>query len=241
MNEDENQGHGFLDITQYSEKTRKIIFGVIVAFLLVIVGCAMFIISPQNDKAVAEEFANDTAATQAAVSDESSPSPTAPPTLDPNMPNYDGNFPKDEQEAADLAQKKIIEKGLEERKEVEGREITDVHVEIPDAEAIQLLATKGMLEYCIDNPDETKEQKQERLKPYFHTDNADYQSPQSIFFLQKCSLGDATEAYYDENQKIVVHVGVAWAAQFEENGNANTGYTQYNVIVDKDGIVSFHD
>lgn len=238
MNEDENEGRGFLDITQYSEKTRKIIFGVALAVLLVVVGFAMFIISPQNDKAVAEDLANDTQATQAAVDNET---PTAPASLDPNMPNYDGVFPRDEGEAAAQAQKKTIEKGLEEQKQVEGREITDVHEEVPDAKAIQLIATKGMLEYCVDNPNETKEQKQERLKPYFHTDNAEYQSPQSMFFLQECSLGDATEAYYDANHKIVVHVGVAWAAQLEANGNANTGYTQYNVIVDKDGIVSFHD
>jgi hypothetical protein len=50
-----------------------------------------------------------------------------------------------------------------------------------------------------------------------------------------------TEAAYNDKKDIVVYVGVAWGGQLQENGPADTGYTQYTVIVDKNGIVSFND
>lgn len=241
MDEQEDQRSSFFDITQYSEKTRKIIFGVVVGLLLAVVAAAMFIISPQNDRAIAEEEIPTNTATQAPVNNETADGTPNGPTSPTEASSYNGSFPTDEKDEAAIAQQKIIEKGLEEQKTLNGKDVTDFHEEIPNAAALQSIATKGMLEYCLDNPKETKEQKQERMKPYFHADNSDYRSPQSIFYLKTCSLGDATEASHDENENIVVHVGVAWSGQYEENGKADTGYVQYRVVVDNNGIVSFDD
>jgi hypothetical protein len=245
---EEDAGRSFFDITQYSEKTRKIIFGVVVAVLIAVMGAAMFLLSPKNDTVVAETDSTPSpTATQAAVDDETASSPSVreeavTPMEDlPLQPSDETAYPKDEQEEAAAAQQKIIQESLKREKEQTDKVVEDTHDYIEGAEELKTIASKGMIEYCTDNPNETKEEKQARLKPYFHEDNADYRSPQSIFFMQKCSLGGITEPFHDEKNNVVVLVGVAWGAQFEENGNASTGYTQYRVIVDKSGIVSFDD
>lgn len=237
--DEENQRSNVFDISQYSERTRKIIFGVLAVLLVAVVAVAMFVISPQNDKVIAEqEDSSSTRSTAAPVDNEA----TASPSASAGTQSYNGTFPKDENEEQAIAQKKIIEKGLEEQKALAGKDISDEHVVVPDATELQTLASKGMLAYCTDLPGETKESKQARLKPYFHTDNSDYQSPQSLFYLKNCSIGDSTEAFYDETKtKILVYVGVAWAGQYDKDGKAETGYTQYRVVVDKNGIVSFDD
>lgn len=243
--DEENEKRSLFDISQYSENTRRAIFGVLAVLLVSIVAIAMFVISPQNEKTLTQsEDSSSTEATAAPVDDESTATPTAPPTEGATGPveNYNGNFPKDETEEQALAQKEIIEKGLEEQKALVGKEISDVHEVIPNAAQLQALASKGMLEYCTDVPNETKEQKQDRMKPYFHQDNSDYQSPQSLFFLRNCSVEGTTEVMHDETEtKTLVYIGVAWASQYEKDGDATTGYTQYRVEVDKDGIVSFDD
>lgn len=234
MDEQENERTSFFDISQYSEKTRKVIFGVMVGLLLAVVMVAMFVISPQTEKQSAEPSQPTVTAkaTQAAVDDV---------VIEPAQPTYEGSFPKDESEAAALEQQKIIEEGLEEQAKMLAEEAEDFHEDVPDSEALKTIATKGILEYCTDIAGETKEQKQERMKPYFHADNSSYQSPKTLFVVQKCSLGDATEPAYDEEKNIVVYVGVAWAGKIDEKGSADTGYSQYRVIVDKSGIVSSHD
>lgn len=236
--DEENETQNPLDISKYSDTTRRIIFSVLAVILVAVVAVAMFIISPQNDKTIAESQNPSNKATAAPVDTEISPSPS----VSASPESYNGNFPKDENEEQAIAQKKIIEKGLEDQKALAGKEITDEHAVIPDADKLHSLATKGMQEYCTDIPGETKEQKQSRMKPYFHSDNPDYRSPQSLFYLTNCSIGDSTEATHDETEtNVIVYVGMAWAGQYEKDGKATTGYTQYRVVVDKDGIVSFDD
>jgi hypothetical protein len=245
MDEEEYQKNSVFDLNRYSEKTRKIIFGVVVGILLAIVGLAIFVVSPTNDRAVAmaDETSSPTA-TQAAVNDETTGKISTPsPSTTEEATSYNGNFPKNEDEEAAIAQQKIIEKGLQEQKELmeSGKEITDVHENIPNARALETLASKGMLEYCIDNPDETTEQKQARMKPYFHADNTQYQLPKSLYLIKKCSVEGITEAHHDANDNIIVYVGIAWGGQYDADGKAETGYSQYAVIVDNNGIVSFND
>lgn len=236
--DEENEKQSLLDISQYSEKTRRIIFSVLAVILVAVVAVAMFIISPQNEKRLTESENPSNKATAAPVNNEVTSSPSASAGTE----SYNGNFPKDENDEQAIAQKKIIEKGLEEQKALIGKDVSDEHGVIPEADKLQSLASKGMLEYCTDLPGETKEQKQARLKPYFHADSSGYQSPQSLFYLTNCSIGDSTEASYDESKtNVIVYVGMAWAGQYEKDGKATTGYTQYRVIVDKNGIVNFDD
>ena len=243
---DENEPKkSIFDVTGYSEKTRKIIFGIVVAVLLAIVGIAMFFISPRNDSNIEAPVEPSTSptATQAAVDNEGSTirEEATTPSEDLPLQNADGSFPKDEQDEAAKAQQKIIEESLKREKEQTDKVIEDSHADIADAENLKAIASKGMLEYCIDNANETKEQKQARMKPYFHTSNTEYNSPQSLYFLKKCSVEGVTEPAHNDKEEVVVNVGVAWGAQLKAEGAADTGYTQYSVIVDKDGIVSFDD
>lgn len=249
MDNEKNAKRSFFDITQYTEKTRKIIFGAIVVILLAIMGAAMFLISPKNDAALIDEDSDPSiSATQAAVDNETDASDpireeAVTPTSDLPLQISDGAFPKDEQEEAAAAQQKIIEESLKREKEQTDAVVEDTHAHIEGTEELKTLASKGVLEHCIDNPNETKEDKQARMKPYFHADNTDYRSPQSLFFLKKCSIeGIGEPTYEDEAQKdVIVYVGVAWGGQYTENQPADTGFTQYRVIVDKSGIVSFDD
>jgi hypothetical protein len=247
MADEENTRRNIFDITQYPERTRKIIFGVIVGIAVLIMGAAMFFVSPKNAAEVKEgEPTPSASATQAAVDNESTASPSArqeavTPKEDLPSQSYDGNYPKNEQEEANAAQQKIIEESLKREKEQTDKVVEDSHEEIAGADGYMTMASKGMLEYCTTNPNETKAEKQARMKPYFHADNPEYRSPQSIFYMQKCSLGGMTDPYTDENKNIVVSVGIAWGAQYQKDGTATTGYTQYRVVLDKDGIVSFDD
>lgn len=247
MTDEQSPKKGFLDITQYSDRTRKIIFGVMMGLLLAVVGAAIFLISPANDKRfVAEGTKPSTSpATQAPVDDETVTTPSTggeadTPESDLSRQTFE-ETPKDEQEEARLAQQKIIEQSLQREKEQTDAVVEDHHEQIENTEGLKEIASKGILEYCTDHPNETKEQKQARMKPYFHEDNSDYQSPESIFFLQTCSVEGVSEPAHENDESIVIYVGTAWGAQFEENGTANTGYTQYRVIVDNNGIVSFDD
>ena len=239
--DEENESKSFLDISRYSEKTRKIIFGAVVAVILAIVGVAMFVISPQTQQTASTS--PEPTATQARVNNDVSPSPSVPATPVP-VPTYTaGAYPTDEQAAAAQAQQSLIAKSKAEASSVptvikEGDEPA-----IPDAQALKQLAGQGMLEYCTDNPNETKEEKQARMKPYFHTDNPDYISPQTgIFFQTKCSLGGVDQLQPTSTPgQYQTYVGIAWGGQYKQDSPADTGYTQYTVIVDKDGIVSFND
>ena len=237
-----DQDKSLLDPTKYSEKTRKIVFGVVVAVVLLFVGFMMFIFQPKSVPSASVDKTPSSNATQAPVNNESGENQTQSP--DSSMPTYTaGAYPMSEDEAAAQAQQKIIEKSKAEASTLP-KNASDNEAgteQIPNAFALQDIASKGMMEYCTDNPKETKEQKQARMKPYFHTDNSDYKSPQSIFAVKKCSLGAVDNATKDSSGNIIVNVGIAWGAQLDDQGRASTGYTQYSVIVDKDGIVSFHD
>lgn len=237
-----NENKSVLDPAKYSEKSRKIIFGISMAVVLIFVGFIMFIFNPQTAQpaAIKTTSAN---ATQAPVNNESSANPTAIP--DSSIPTYTaGAYPTSEDDAAAQAQQKLIARSKAEASTLT-KNPTDndnLTAPIPDSFRLQTVASKGMIEYCTDNLKETKEQKQARMKPYFHTDNSDYKSPQSILFaVKKCSLGAVDTPTLNSDGKIVVNVGIAWGGQLDEKGSASTGYTQYSVIVDKDGIVSFHD
>lgn len=243
MNEEEEESvrRNFLDITQYSEKTRTVIFAILVIVLLGIVAVSMFVISPRNDAQIAE-MQSSPSATQAAV-DSDKGDITGGEAVTPSKGVPSGNYeelPVDEMDEARKAQEKIIQDSLQREKEQTDEIVEDDHPILNDTAHLSDKASQGVLEYCLNYPDETKEQKQERMKPFFHTDNSDYRSPESIFYLTRCSV-EGVSAPILENNEVIVHVGVAWGGQFEEGGTAETGYSQYRVVVDKDGIVSFDD
>lgn len=244
MDEEQDNRKNIFDITQYSERTRKIIFIIIAVLLIAVVAVAMFIISPRNEGQVqAPSNEPSSSATQAAVDDERKDSVRAEavtPVEDLDLQESEA-LPTDEVDEARKAQQKIIEESLQREREQTDAVVEDSHAEVPDAQLLKDIATKGMLEYCHDHPEETKEQKQARMAPYFHKDNSDYQSPKSMFYMVKCSVGGVSEPVYDENQNVIVHVGIAWGGQLSAEGAAQTDYSQYRVVVDKDGIVSFDD
>lgn len=238
--EEESASRNFFDITQYSERTRKIIFGVLVAVLLGIVAVAMFVISPKNAERI-EEAEPATAATQAAVDSDKDVTGGEAVTPSKDMPlQTTEELPTDEMDEARKAQEKIIQDSLQREKEQTDEKVEDTHAVIADAETLKATASQGILEYCTTNPGEPKEQKQARMKPYFHADSSEYTSPESLFYLTRCSVEGVSEPMM-ENNETIVYVGVAWGGQFEEEGSAETGYSQYRVVVDKDGIVSFDD
>lgn len=235
-----NESEGFLDPTKYSDKSRKIIFGIVVVVMLIFVGLIMFLFSPSVTPQTVATNSSSTNATQAPVNNESSANATTAPDA---VPTYTaGAYPTSEADAAAQAQQKIIARSKAEASTLPKDAIDDDTLEtnIQNSLELQTIASKGMMEYCTDNPKETKEQKQSRMKPYFHSDSSDYKSPQTIFFVKKCSLGGVNNPVM-ESGNVVVTVGIAWAGQLDDQGKASTGYTQYTVIVDKDGIVSFHD
>lgn len=242
--DEENEKRNFFDITQYSEKTRKIFFWAFVGIMVAAIGIAIFFVSPKNDADIVAESTPSPTATQAPVDNENGSTPreeAVTPEEDISLQLPNEVLPADEKEELARAQQEIIEKSLQREKEQTDEVVEDTHDDIPDATQIQSIASKGMLEYCTDIPNETKEQKQQRMQPYFHHENSQYQTPQSIFSITKCSLGGVTEPYFDENNNIIVDVGIAWGAQFEEDGTAQTGYTQYRVLLDANGIISFND
>lgn len=238
--DEQNDNKSFLDPTKYSEKSRKIIFAAIMAVVLIFIGFVMFIFSPSSATPAVTSNTTSTDATQAPVNNEATASATTSPDSGPTYSA--GAYPTSEADAALQAQQKIIARSKAEAATLSknSTDNDDSATPIPNSSELQTLASKGMMEYCTDNPKETKEQKQVRMKPYFHSDSSDYKSPQSIFYVKKCSLGGVNNPVMNSGN-IVVTVGVAWAGQLDDQGKASTGYTQYTVIVDKDGIVSFHD
>lgn len=263
MDEDnDDEKAGLFDITQYSERTRKIVFGVFVGILLVIIGIAMFFISPKNDENLQAANNDNIEATQAPVDgtqapvdDETSepePSNSSEKPDGPSLreeaitPEEDisleaGELPKSAEEEAEKAQAKIIEESLKRKKEQADKVVEDFHPTIKNSPKLKEIASKGMLAYCTDKAGETEDEKQARMKPYFHAENSEYKEPSSLYYVTKCSVEAVTDPSHDENEDIVVNVGIAWGAQLEKDGAASTGYTQYSVVLDENGIINFND
>lgn len=246
-NQEPEEKKSFFDISQYSEKTRKVIFGVVVVILVAVVSVAIFIVSPNNDNGNKDN--NDAQASQAPVDADPIKTQTANPQkseavkdpseiVDPSA----NSLPTSAEDEANRAQEKIIKESEARAKAQQDKEVSDKTDNIPNAAQLQETAKNGMLQWCTVNPDETGTQKQARLKPYFHADNSDYKSPGSLFYMAKCSVEAVTEPYIDPTTKaITLSVGVAWGAQLQKEGSATTGYTQYLVTIDNDGIINFND
>lgn len=221
------------DISQYSEKGRKIIFGVVLGVGVAIVATIMFFFTPKDEPTMQTSIPETPSATQAPVDNE---------TVKDEQPVEEKVFLDNEQEA-DEYQKQIIQESLERERQQTDEVVQDIHAHdaIENSDRLMEIAREGILQHCTVTPNETDEQKKERIKPYFHEDSPRYTSPGSIYYLQNCSIEAVTTPSHDENHNIFLHVGVAWAAQLEADGSASTGYTQYRVTLDEGGIINFYD
>lgn len=224
------------DISQYSDRGRKILFACLAGFLILVVGLAMFVISPlttKNQNIADGEKTSGTTATQAPVVPDSTETPSFTPTANPDSA---------EQQRAE-AQEQIAKKSEEYAKAHQDEHADDDDdPDIPDADVLKDKATKGVLAYCVINPGETTEDRKAKMAPYFHSDNSDYMNPAELYYQRNCDIEAVDGPAYNDKKEAVVTIGVAWSGVFSSSDKAaDAGYTQYSVVVDKDGIVSIDD
>lgn len=221
----ENPKKSFFDISQYSPRTRKIIFGVVAGSLVAVVFAAMFIISPLSDK---EEPTTKTTtpATQAPVNPDATPAPTADPLT--------------AEEESQQQQQAIIENSAKNLDQ--DAEIIDIEADIPNVDTLTQLATNGVLSYCVIAAGETTEERQIKMEPYFHSDNSTYMNPAEFYYERVCSIEATTDPEISVNGDVLIYFGVAWSAVLSaEDEAAEAGYSQYAVTVDENGIISIDD
>jgi hypothetical protein len=226
-NDIEEPKKSFLDLSQYSDRTRKIVFGAIAVLLLAVVAFAIFVISPMAEEdektpspAVTEEV------TQAPVNPDVTATPT-PPATNPETP----------EEEAERAQENVIDNNPPQDEIVE-----DYETEIPNADRLADLAKNGILAYCEIAPGETTEQRKAKMAPFFHSDNSTFRNPTEAYYERKCGIEAVEGPVLSSTGQTTVYVGVAWTAVLSATDtSAQAGYIQYTVIVDENGIVSFHD
>jgi len=227
----------FFDISQYSDRGRKILFASLAGFLILVVGLAMFVISPLAAKnqniADGGNKSSGTSATQAPVVPDDTETPLVTPTANPDS--------ADQQRAEEQSE-------IAKRSEEYAKAHQDEHADddddpdIPNADVLKDTATKGVLAYCVINPGETTDQRKTKMAPYFHSDNSDYMNPAELYYQRNCDIEAVDGPAYNSQKQAVVTIGVAWSGVFSASDKAaDAGYTQYSVVVDKDGIVSIDD
>lgn len=233
-NIDGPEKRNFFDLSQYSSRTRKIIFGVIVGLLIAVVAVSMFIISPlvSENRAEPSDEPNPTA-TQGPVSpDGATPTPSSPPTANPDSA----------EEEAGQYQQDVIDQSNAVAEEQQDEVVEDFHPNLDNAEQLEATAVNGVLAYCQINAGESTADRQARMEPYFHAENSVFRSPAEFYYQRECSVEANTDAETDDAGAVNIYVGVAWSALLsEDTTSADTGYTQYHVIVDSNGIVSLYD
>jgi hypothetical protein len=225
--EEEETRTSIFDITSYSERTRKIVFGVIAAFLIAVIALAIFVISPNAEK---EQRPEPTVppATQAPINPD--PTPTAAPAENPTS----------EEDEFNQNQENIIENETPAPPLGEGDQ--DVTPDIANADALLNIAKEGVLSLCNIGPGETTEQRKAKMLPYFHEDTTEYRNPEEFYYERKCSIEGAADIDLNEAGQPYTLIGVAWSAVLSADDKAaQNGYTQYTVVLDENGIISLDD
>jgi len=227
MDEEEETRTSFLDMSRYSERTRKIIFGAVAAFLVIVVGLAIFVISPNAEK------------------EQNTPEPTVPPAsqapINPDpTPTAPAENPTSEEDEFNQNQEDIIKN--EPTPPPAGEEDVDVTPDIADAAALLTIAKEGVLSYCNIGPGETTEERKAKMLPYFHEDTTEYRNPEEFYYERKCSIEGEADIEINEAGQAYTYIGVAWSAVLSADDKAaQNGYTQYTVVLDQNGIISLDD
>ena len=213
----EEQKTSFWDITQYSERTRTIIFWVIAVFLVAVTVFAVFIASP---------FLTGTTTT------EPEPTPTA---TQPGVPTTN---PTSSEEEFQKQQEQIIADDPENPDDPP----YDEPPEIANSDHLMEIASNSVAAYCTLNPGDNTDVtlRQTRMEPWFHTDSTTYtQVGFELWEERICSVEIVTEPEHDDAENIVIYVGVAWVAKTDVSSqDMQSGYTQYKVVLDDGGILS---
>jgi hypothetical protein len=233
-NDNQDYKKSFFDLSQYSDRTRKIVFGAICAVLVGVVVVAMFIISPSVDPDE-PTATDDTTATQAPVANET----TEPSTSEPVAPDVE---PTDEEQEYNEQQKQIIEESNKRAEEQADSEVYDNEDSVANAAAIKDKVQNGILAFCNIAPGETTEQRKAKMQPYFSPDSGLYSNPTEFYYQRECSVEAMDEPQLAENGNISVIVGVAWSGVLaESDAAAEADFTQYTVLLDENGIISLND
>lgn len=224
-NENEKESGG-LDISRYSEKTRKVIFYSVVGFLLVVTAVSIFIISP-----LLSSSNNDGDPAPAPTSSDIGVNPDTPAGPEPSA------NPTSAEDEMNQAQQDIINQDKD--IQPDGKTHTDEDSAVPNSDHYVDVARNGVLAYCVISPGETTDQRKQKMAQWFNPDNTTYKNPAEFYYQRTCEIGATSEASKNSSGQIVVYVGTAWSAVLSDsNADATTGYTQYTVILDDSGILS---
>lgn len=227
MNTENNGESGKMDLSRYSEKTRKAIFYSIVGFLVVVTAVSIFVISPllSSNKTVEANPEPIPSSSDIGVNPEDTETPEPAPN------------PTSAEDEVNRNQQDIIDKG--ENIKPDDHTHTDEDSSVPDSARYVEMARNGVLAYCVIEPGETTEQRKQKMAQWFNPNETTYKNPAEFYYQRTCEIGATSEAVKNDAGQIVVYVGVAWSAVLDaENSDASTGYEQYSVVLDDSGILS---